>query len=66
MKLKKKEEFVSDNLDLFLEYFQINDKLEWTIKKGFVIRHNFPTAHVPNYNVDFVFEEDLKDYLRKR
>ncbi|KKM98828.1 hypothetical protein LCGC14_1153980 [marine sediment metagenome] len=66
VKLKKKEEFVSDNLDLFLEYFQINDKLEWTIKKGFVIRHNFPTAHVPNYNVDFVFEEDLKDYLRKR
>lgn len=65
IKLKKKEEFVSENIYLFLDYFKIEDKSEWKIKKGFVIRHNFPSLHVPNYDVDFVFEDDLKTYLTK-
>jgi hypothetical protein len=64
-KLKKKEDFVTENIDFFLDYFNIKDKSKWTTKKGFVIRHNFPTAHVPNYEVDFIFEEELGEYLNK-
>lgn len=65
IKLKKKEKFVSENINLFLDYFKIEDKSEWKIKKGFVIRRNFPSIYVQNYDVDFIFEKELKTYLTK-
>ncbi|KKN16395.1 hypothetical protein LCGC14_0976340 [marine sediment metagenome] len=65
IKLKKKEQFVSENINLFLDYFKIEDKSEWKIKKAFVIKYNFQSIYVPNYDVDFVFEEDLKTYITK-
>jgi hypothetical protein len=64
IKLKKKEEFVLENINLFLDYFKIEDKSDWQIKKGFVVKHNFPSLHIPDYNVDFILEKELKKYLR--
>ena len=63
VKLRKKVDFVKNNLNIFLEFFKILDITDWKIKKGFIIRQNFPTIHIPNIDADFVFINELESYL---
>ncbi len=63
-KLTKKVKFVNDNLNLFLDFFKITDLSDWNIKKGFIIKKNFPTKHIPDVNADFVFINELGAYLK--
>lgn len=63
-KLRKKEKFVMDNFNYFLDYFQIKDWHNWKFKKGFIIKYNFPSAYIKDVNVDFVFQDKLGSYLR--
>jgi len=65
-KLKKKENFVKYNLNLFLDYFEIDDQQNWNFKKGFVIKHNFPSAYVKDIDADFVFQNNLDSYLKNQ
>lgn len=63
-KLQKKEKFVIDNFNLFLDFFQIKDKHNWIFKKGFIVNYNFASAYVKDINVDFVFYDELDSYFR--
>lgn len=63
-KLHKKEKFVRDNLNLFLDYFEIEDQQNWKFKKGFVIKFNFPSAYMKDIDADFIFQSDLGEYLK--
>ena len=63
-KLLQKEEFVRLNFALFLEYFKIKDQYSWKFKKGFVIKHNFPSAYIPSIDADFIFQNELESYLK--
>ena len=63
-KLNKKEKFVIDNFNFFLEFFQITDKENWRFKKGFIIKYNFPSAYIIDVDVDFVFQNELDSYLK--
>ena len=63
-KLHKKEKFVRDKLNLFLDYFEIEDQQNWKFKKGFVIKFNFPSAYMKDIDADFIFQSDLGEYLK--
>ena len=63
VKLIKKEKFVKENLNSFLDYFNVSKKKDWKIIKGFIIRQNLPSAHVPEVSADFIFIEDLQNYF---
>lgn len=63
VKLVKKEQFVNENIDKFLDFFKIVKKEDWQIKKGFIVKYNFPSSHVSKESVDFIFLDELKDYL---
>lgn len=63
-KLLQKEEFIRINFTLFLEYFKIKDRYSWKFKKGFVIKHNIPSAYLPNIDADFIFQNKLESYLK--
>jgi hypothetical protein len=63
VKLAKKEKFVIENLDSFLDYFNILDKKDWKIFKSFIIRQNFPSAHIPEFSTNFIFIENLQNYF---
>jgi len=65
VKIRKKEDFVRNNLNTFLDFFKIKDIIDWKIKKGFLIRQNFPTIHIINIDADFVFISELDSYLKK-
>ena len=64
IKLEKKENFVRNNTDFFLDYFKISDQQGWNFKKGFIIKYNFPSAYVKNIEADFIFQSDLERYLK--
>jgi len=63
-KLDKKEQFVNAHFDLFLKFFQINERENWKFKKGFIIKYNFPSAYIPNLSSDFIFQSELETYLK--
>jgi len=63
VKLTKKVEFVKENLDLFLDYFNISNKKNWKLVKAFIIKQNFPSAHIPQVSANFVFIENLQDFF---
>lgn len=63
-KLHQKEQFIKENLVLIFDYFQIADRIGWKFKKGFIVKHNFPSAYVPDLDVDFVFQNELDIYLK--
>ena len=62
-KLTKKENFVKDNIDKFLDYFNISNKNNWKTIKGFIIRQNLPSAHIKEISENFIFIEDLQKYF---
>ena len=63
VKLTKKEKFVKENIISFLDYFNISNKKDWKVVKGFIIKQNFPSAHIPEVSADFIFIEDLQNYF---
>jgi len=63
-KLHQKEQFIKENLELIFDYFQVVDRIGWKFKKGFIIKHNFPSAYVSDLDVDFVFQNELDIYLK--
>ena len=65
VKLRKKVDFDRINLKIFLDFFKITDITDWKMKKGFLIRQNFPTIYIPNIDADFVFINELDSYLKK-
>jgi hypothetical protein len=63
-KLHKKEQYLKENLEVFFDYFQVVDRTGWKFRKGFIVKHNFPSAYVPDLDVDFVFQDELDIYLK--
>lgn len=63
-KIRRKMNFVNDNLNQFLEFFNILDIEDWKIKTGFLIKRNFPASYIPDIDVDFVFTNELEHYLQ--
>jgi len=63
-KLHQKEQFIKKNLELIFDYFKVVERTNWKFKRGFMVKHNFPSAYVPNLDVDFVFQDELEIYLK--
>lgn len=63
-KLHQKEQFIKENLELIFDYFQVVNRIGWKFKKGFIVKHNFPSAYVSDLDVDFVFQNELDIYLK--
>ncbi len=61
--LTKKEEFIKDNIEEVLRHFSIEDAESWQIRKAFVVKVNYPSAYIPEQNVDFVLIDNLEAYL---
>ena len=63
--LHKKEQFVVDNMAVFLDYFHIYTIEGWKTKSAFVVRTNYVSAFLVNHETDFVLLSDLTDFLLK-
>ena len=63
--LHKKEQFVADNMAVFLDYFHIHTVEGWKTKSAFVVQTNYVSAFLVNHETDFVLLSDLTDYLLK-
>jgi len=63
-KLTKKQEFVAENIDIFLEYFGIVDKLGWKTKASFIVNHLYSSAFMGT-EIEFVLADEFKEYLQK-
>jgi hypothetical protein len=61
--LSKKEKFLQDHLDEVLQHFSIEGSEGWQIRKGFIVNTNYPSAYRIDQAVDFIFVDDLADYL---
>ena len=64
IKLNKKFDFIKENKDEILNYFKIEDKSGWKIKKGFVVNTLYVSAFYKE-KVDFVLIDDLAHYLQQ-
>jgi len=62
--LNKKIEFVSKNLGIFLDYFNIIDKNDWKIKGGFILKNNLHSVYYSGENIDNILIENLGNYLK--
>jgi len=65
-KLHQKEQFIKENEELVYDYFQVSERTNWKFKKGFIIKQNFPSAYVPDVDLDFVFQDELDEYLNSQ
>ena len=63
--LRKKEQFVADNMAAFLQFFKINTTDGWKTKSAFVTRTNYVSAFLVEHEIDFVLLTELRDYLLK-
>lgn len=61
-KLQKKKEFVFENMDIFLDYFGINDKYGWNVTTAFVVNHVYSSAFMGS-EIKFVLVEEFDEYL---
>ena len=62
-KLRKKEQFVSMNLSIFLKYFNINDTTGWKTKRAFLTKKHYINAFIAESDIDFVLLNDFVLYL---
>jgi hypothetical protein len=65
-KLVKKRDFVRENINKFLAYFQIEDKYNWEVKMAFVVDQIVYASYSVDYEVDFVLLDSFKDYLNNK
>jgi len=61
-KLIKKENFIKSNIEEVLKYFDIESADGWTVQKGFIVSHNYPSAFTKSI-VDFILLGNLEDYI---
>ena len=61
--LNRKIEFIDKNIEIFLEFFEIPDKINWEIKSGFILRNNLHSAYYLNDKIDMVIINDLTSYI---
>lgn len=64
-KLIKKADFVSQNLEIFLDHFNISDKEGWTVNYAFVTYEVHMSSALSTNNVEFIPLSELEDYLSK-
>lgn len=64
-KLNKKYEFVRDNLGYFIDYFGCDNKIDWKIKKAFIVDKTIFAAYHTEYEVDFIHIQDLVAFIQK-
>lgn len=63
-KLCKKYDFIKDNIESVLKYFDLEYSSDWIIKKAFVVNYVYPSGYIKE-DIDFILIEDLVDYLLK-
>lgn len=61
--LKKKKEFINQNIRVFLDFFKISEITNWKIKCGFILRNNLHSAYSLGEKIDMVIIDDLISYL---
>lgn len=62
-KLIRKSDFVSQNIELFLDHFNISDKDGWVVNCAFVTYEVHMSASLSTNNVEFIPLSELEDYL---
>jgi len=63
--LIKKNNFVSDNIDTFLEYFKIHNSKGWKTKPAFVTSETHFTAYLTKNKIKFIRLSKLEEYLKE-
>jgi len=63
IKLNKKFDFIKENKDEILNHFQIKDKSEWKIKKGFIVNRLYASAFYKE-KIDFILLDNLVNFLQ--
>ena len=63
--LHKKEQFVADNMAVFLHFFHVYTIEGWKTKSAFIVQTNYVSAFLVKHETDFVLLSDLTDYLLK-
>ncbi|MPM05128.1 hypothetical protein SDC9_51414 [bioreactor metagenome] len=61
-KLKKKAEFVRNNLQLFLKHFGIIDEDGWTVESVFLVNRVYSAAFL-GHDVNFILKGNFHQYL---
>lgn len=62
-KLIKKADFVSENLETFLDHFNISDKEGWKVNCAFVTYEVHMSASLALNHIEFIPISELEDYL---
>lgn len=62
-KLIKKADFIAENLEIFLDHFNISDKDGWIVNYAFVTYEVHMSASLSTNNVEFIPLSELEEYL---
>lgn len=62
-KLNKKYEFVSNNIDIFVQYFGLEYDKEWQVKKAFVVDKRIFAAYHTEYDIEFLLISEINNYI---
>jgi len=61
--LNEKYNFIKKNQSIILDHFKINDKENWSIIKGFIVKEPLKIIFTKDKIVQFVLIDNLKDFL---
>ena len=65
-KLNKKYDFVSRNIEKFVQYFGLEYNEQWQVKKAFVVDKRIFAAYHTEYDIEFLLISELSNFINQK